>query len=79
MFFSIPYSKGWKAYVDGKAQPVFKTNKMYMSINVKKGSHSIDLTYCTPGLKIGLLFSIIGFIIFLVILHFEKKGDTDNE
>lgn len=67
---TIPYSKGWSAYVDGNKTEILCTNTMYSGIMLGKGSHLIELKYFTPGLKAGLFCSAIGVIILIGI----KKG-----
>lgn len=34
---SIPYTKGWTAYVDGKKTPIYQTNYMYSGIALDTG------------------------------------------
>lgn len=65
---SIPYSKGWKLYVDGKETELLQTNVMYMSAPLTAGDHQIELRYTTPNLKLGLLLSGVGFAAFIVML-----------
>ena len=67
---TIPYSKGWSAYVDGNKTEILCTNTMYSGIMLGKGAHLIELKYFTPGLKAGLFCSAIGVIILIGI----KKG-----
>ena len=50
---TIPYSKGWKATVNGNRTKIYKANGMFMGIIMKKGTQSVKLDYETPGLKIG--------------------------
>ncbi|MCI8326519.1 MAG: YfhO family protein, partial [Lachnospiraceae bacterium] len=70
---SIPYSKGWTAMVDGKKTPLFKANVMYMALPLRAGSHKIELSYHTPGLKLGVYISCVGFVIFLIILYRNRS------
>lgn len=68
--FSIPYSTGWKAYVDGEAVELKQANIMYMGLELEEGEHTIRLVYETPGLKVGSILSVIGImIIFLILIH----------
>lgn len=62
---TIPYEKGWSAYVDGKETEIIKTNYMYSGILLDKGKHEIELIYHTPGLRIGLIVSLICSIILI--------------
>lgn len=76
MLLSIPYSNGWKAYVDGKETKIQKANIMFSAIEVGKGNHKIRLTYNTPGLKIGIVLSALGcaaFIAFVIVIMVKRK------
>ena len=70
---TIPYSKGWTAYVDGKKTEILRTNPMYSGIVLDKGNHLVELKYFTPGLKAGLLCTGIGVISFVVMIYYNKK------
>lgn len=61
--FTIPYSEGWTAYVDGVEQPVLKANIMNVAIEVPEGSHQIELRYRTPNLRLGLVMSLFGLVL----------------
>lgn len=72
--FSIPYSTGWTAYVDGKETPLTTTNIMYTSLELDAGQHDIQLVYKTPFLNIGLIISCLGFLTLItLIIVFERK------
>lgn len=68
MFFSIPYSNGFVAYLDGEEVPILKANYSYMAIEVPKGFHNIELKYQTQGLKIGIYISVASFGIITVLI-----------
>lgn len=61
---SIPYSNGWKAYVDGKKADLLKCNIQYMGLALEQGNHEIELRYETPLLKIGAVISLASWIGF---------------
>ncbi len=69
---NIPYSDGWKLKVDGKETSLKKVNYMNSGVILKAGKHKIELTYCTPGVKIGLLLTIVGILILLIIIIVYK-------
>lgn len=69
---NIPYSDGWKLKVDGKETSLKKVNYMNSGVILKAGKHKIELTYCTPGVKIGLLLTIVGMLILLIIIILYK-------
>ena len=70
---SVPYSKGWKATVDGKKEEILQANTMYMALPLKKGKHKIQLIYCTPGLKLGMIVSFIGVCLCIIICTYKKR------
>ena len=70
---TIPYSKGWKATVNGNRTKIYKANGMFMGIVMKKGTQSVRLDYETPGLKIGAWISLVAWIgLGIYGLYFEK-------
>lgn len=73
---TTPYSKGWKATVNGKRAKIYKANGMFMGIVMKKGTQSVRLDYETPGLKIGACISLgawIGLGIYGLYLEKYRK------
>lgn len=92
LVLSIPYSKGWTAYVDGEKAEIKTVNSMFMGIEVAAGEHQIELRYQTPGLKEGFFISAFGLLLvvgYTVVIHanyvaskriiFRKKGTGENE
>ena len=73
--FSIPYSKGWKAFVDGKKVELLNCNIQYMGIELEKGNHTIELKYSTPLLKEGAIISFVSSILFIYLIIKNKKSN----
>ncbi|MBO6147973.1 MAG: YfhO family protein [Lachnospiraceae bacterium] len=71
LFMSIPYSEGWKAYIDGRETQLYRANVAFMCIKAPSGKHDISLIYETPGLKTGGTISGIGFLLFIGIIIFD--------
>lgn len=67
------YSDGWKAYVDGKEQEVIKVNEAFIGTIIEEGEHEIEFKYETPYLTLGIVFSILGLVSFIIILITEKR------
>lgn len=74
LFTTIPYDKGWNIYVDGKKIKYDKVFDMFIGFNIGKGKHNIEFKYITPGLKEGILISLLS--IFIALLYFTKKRDS---
>lgn len=85
LLISIPYSKGFKAYVDGKEAKIYKANTGYMAIYVDKKTKNFELKYKTPALEIGEVLSTVGFVTFVFLLRNRlissnpKKDEELNE
>lgn len=73
MFFSIPYSEGWTAYVDGRKTEIEKANIGFMAFPVEAGSHEILLEYHAPGSLTGRIIAVSGWIIFGILLIVGKN------
>lgn len=75
VFFTIPWDKGFAAFVDGQEAPVEKVDNGLMAIPVPAGSHNIELKYTPTGFKTGILLSVAGAVLlggYLLALHREK-------
>lgn len=70
---SIPYSKGWTVTVDDKKVEIQRGNYMFMAIPVPKGHHNIKFTYCSPGIRLGAIISIVCFGIVLGMIFCDRK------
>ena len=73
MALSIPYSRGWSAYVDGNKTNILKANVMYMALPLKAGNHHIVLKYETPFFKTGCLVSLAALIASIGMIIYHKK------
>lgn len=56
---SIPYTPGWKAYVNGQEQELLQVNVMYCGLLLEPGSYEIELRYEHPGQKTGTMISAV--------------------
>lgn len=78
IFFSIPYDKGWTITIDGKKAKSKSILEGFLAVNVKEGDHQIELSYLPPGFSVGWKLSIVGWLVFLVILQQRKKRFRKN-
>lgn len=61
LFTTIPYEKGWSAYVDGKKSEVqTAVNGAFMCIKVPEGEHTVKLVYLPEGFQVGIIISLCG-------------------
>ena len=78
LLVSIPYTNGWKAFVDGKRMPLLRGNIMNMALPMEKGKHEIVLVYETPLLKVGFIISVITIILFFGFVLKKRKEHRDD-
>ncbi len=77
ILFTIPNDKGWKIKVDGKEAQIKETLGALMLVEVEKGEHEITLEYTLPGLKLGIILTSLGVIIFACIIVMSKKNKNN--
>lgn len=78
LFTSIPYDEGWTVYVDGKKTDADKIGNAFIGVKLSAGEHEIEMKYFPPGLKSGLLISVLSWILFFVILNKKKSENVSN-
>ena len=73
LFFSVLSDKGFTAYVDGTPTTIYPANMGLSAIMVEQGDHKIEFKYFPPGLHEGLILTIIGLTLTLLVLFIESK------
>ena len=73
VYFSIPYDRGWSAYMDKEKIQILNSGGM-MVVKIPKGTHKLEFKFHTVGFKEGLLISGIAFLVFIWV----KKYEIDN-
>ena len=88
VFFSVPYDQGWKAQVNGNDTDIIKVDFGFMAVPCEQGENTIKFTYETPYLKIGVILTGTGFLVWTgYVVYFRKRekpvpepsGDDDND
>ena len=75
-YTSIPYEKGWKAYVDGDEVEITPVGGSLLAFPIDRGEHEITLKYAPNGFWPGLLVSIVcglGFAAMCVLVYIRKQ------
>lgn len=81
VFFSIPYEKGWTAFVNGKETVIEKVDVGFMAVFAEQGLCEIVFVYNTPGLKLGAVISAvsaIGLVVYIVLFRIYQKRKADD-
>jgi len=75
---SIPYDKGWNVFINHKKGQIKKIFGSFIAIDLPKGESIIEFKYSPSGLKIGIILSLIGLLIFSVLFFRELKSKKEN-
>ena len=78
MFFSIPYDDGWTAMVDGVEGMILNSGGM-MALLLGQGEHNVSFQYKVPGLRLGMMVSIICFCVFGIVFSREHRPKFSEE
>ena len=73
LMFSIPYDKGWKAYIDGKPADLKVAQLAFLGLELEPGNYKIELKFFPPGLKAGIILFIFGIIIYAIYIYIIRK------
>ena len=73
VLYTIPYDKGWKALVNESEVAIEKVDNGLIAIKINKGLNNVEFTYYPPGLKLGLILTIVSFIILLAYIFLNNK------
>lgn len=81
LYMAFPYSDGITVYVDGQKTQKLLLGTGNMGVKLDEGEHDIRLEYHTPGLKIGIMISCAGIILFVLIgvCWGKKRKAADDE
>ena len=77
---AVPYSDGWRAWVDGAETPVFRCGGLYMGLALSAGTHEVELRYVTPGLKAGAAVSLCALVLTVSLAlagWIKKQSERD--
>lgn len=78
VFFSVPYEGGWSAQVNGQSAQIEQVNIGFVAVRVPAGESTIRFTYETPGLKLGALVSLGGFLLLGFYWFFTRRCDPET-
>lgn len=63
------------AFIDNEQTEVLNVNERYMGILIPAGTHNIRFNYSMPYKKAGAVLTLIGILVFIVIIvRYERKS-----
>ncbi len=72
VMFSIPYDKGFKAFINGEITEIENVNGGLSGILVPSGQHEIIFEYETPYLSLSTLLCFIGIILYIIYFILDR-------
>ena len=75
---TIPYDSGWKVYVDGEKVETYKSVETFVGFDISEGNHAIVMKYRPTILYIGILTSLSGVGLFVILIILDKKKRALN-
>ncbi len=83
LFTTIPYDAGWEAWVDGEKVECTSIKDAMLAVPVSAGSHTVELSYTTPGIRMGALISLasLAFFLFLMLIGalIDRRRRKDSQ
>ena len=73
LYTSIPFSKGWTVFVDGKKTDIYPIGGGLCGVELGSGKHNIVFKYRTYGFTAGCVMSVIGIGLYIIIAFKRKK------
>ena len=77
LFTTIPAEEGWTALVDGEEVDLTSTmDGALIAVPVSAGKHTIVLDFFPAGMKLGLILSALGVVMFaliIIVVALDKK------
>ncbi len=93
LFTSIPYEKGWSAYVDGEKVEIEPVGKItaessgssdtqmrgaFCAIDVSAGTHEIKFTYIPEGFILGNIVTFSSILLLIALYYVDKMFRKRN-
>lgn len=70
---SLPYQKGYSAYVDNKKVDIEVVNTAFVGFPLEKGEHQITIEFHAPGKQLGLYITS-GSILIVAGIMMQERG-----
>ena len=68
VFSDIYYSKGWKAFVDGKETPIMRADYVLRAIRIPAGPHNIEFHFHPDSFYTGQKIAMVSSILIILLV-----------
>ena len=66
------HAPGWSATVDGRPAPIERAEVVARAVRLEAGTHSIVMSYRTPGLRLGAALSLAALLLALALAAIRR-------
>jgi len=73
LVLSDTYFPGWKAYVDGKEEKIYRANYNFRAIALRAGTHKVAFVYDPLSFKVGTVVTVLGIIGYAAMLLIQRR------
>ncbi|MCR4937683.1 MAG: YfhO family protein [Lachnospiraceae bacterium] len=73
LFTSIPAAEGWSAKINGEDAEILSFMDSLIMLELREGENDIELNYTLPGIREGILISMLSLMMIFVI--YRKKRE----
>lgn len=73
------YYPGWKAYVNGKEENVYRANYTLRGVTVPKGKNLVEFRYEPLSLKIGIYISFLSLLAYILLLYKNYRRSSRSK
>jgi uncharacterized membrane protein YfhO len=75
LFFSVPFDKGFRAFVNGVETPIINATIGFSAVEVKSGENKIEFVYTPEGLNEGAVITVSAALILAAYIVITKKKE----
>jgi hypothetical protein len=69
LYYSGNYLPYWKAFVDGREEPVVRCNVAMRAVYLEPGNHTVEMRYASPWLRIGAIVCLVSVVLAGLIIY----------
>lgn len=67
----VYYPAGWKAFDNGRAVRIYKTNYVLRGLFLQPGHHKIHFAFRPASFRLGLMLSLVGLVVAAAVVGFS--------
>jgi len=73
LFFGDCFDPGWRVYVDGKRDKIYRADYAFRAVELSEGKHSVSFIYKPFSIKLGLIFNSLSLLMIVCIFLKERQ------